>query len=83
MRWRVANAHGGKVVERKSFQVPNIGCDGCVRTIQNEVSQISGVKVVEGVVASKTVTVEWDIPATWQQIEQTLKEIDYAPEPTA
>ncbi|MBL8156689.1 MAG: heavy-metal-associated domain-containing protein [Anaerolineae bacterium] len=66
-------------MERKSFQVPNIGCDGCVRTIKTEVSQISGVKMVEGVVTSKTVTVEWDQPATWQQIEQTLKEIDYAP----
>lgn len=66
-------------MERKTFQVPNIGCDGCVRTIKNEVSQISGVTVVDGKVDSKMVTVEWDAPATWQQIESTLKEIDYAP----
>lgn len=66
-------------MERKTFQVPNIGCDGCVRTIKSEVGQISGVKMVDGVVDSKTVTVEWDTPATWQQIESTLKEIDYAP----
>ncbi|MBZ0282190.1 MAG: cation transporter, partial [Anaerolineae bacterium] len=31
-------------MESKTFQVPNIGCDGCVRTIKTEVSQISGVK---------------------------------------
>ena len=68
-------------MERKTFQVPSIGCDGCVRTIKNEVSQISGVKQVDGVVDTKTVTVEWDTPATWQQIESTLKEIDYAPAP--
>ena len=68
-------------MERKTFQVPNIGCDGCVRTIKNEVSQITGVKTVDGVVDTKTVTVEWDTPATWQQIESTLKEIDYAPAP--
>ena len=67
-------------MERKTFQVPNIGCDGCVRTIQNEVSQIAGVKTVNGVVDTKTVTVEWDTPATWQQIAKTLTEIDYAPE---
>lgn len=66
-------------MERKTFQVPNIGCDGCVRTIKNEVSQISGVKQVDGVVNTKTVTVEWDTPATWDQIESTLKEIDYPP----
>ena len=67
-------------MERKTFQVPSIGCDGCVRTIQNEVSQIAGVKTVNGVVDTKTVTVEWDNPATWQQIVKTLTEIDYAPE---
>jgi copper chaperone CopZ len=66
-------------MERKTFQVPNIGCDGCVRTIKNEVGQITGVKTVEGVVDTKTVTVEWDPPANWSQIEQALKEIDYAP----
>ncbi len=66
-------------MERKTFQVPNIGCDGCVNTIKNEVSQITGVKQVDGVVDSKTVTVEWDTPATWQQIESTLKEIEYPP----
>jgi copper chaperone CopZ len=66
-------------MESRTVQVPNIGCDGCVRTIKNEVSQISGVKIVDGKVDGKTVTVEWDAPATWQQIESTLKEIDYAP----
>ena len=66
-------------MERKTFQVPNIGCDGCVRTIKNEVGLISGVKQVDGVVATKTVTVEWETPATWQQIEETLKEIEYPP----
>ena len=68
-------------MEHKTFQVPNIGCDGCVRTIKNEVGQISGVKMVDGMVDSKTVTVEWDTPATWQQIESALTEIEYAPAP--
>ncbi|MBL8120989.1 MAG: heavy-metal-associated domain-containing protein, partial [Anaerolineae bacterium] len=30
-------------MERKTFQVPNIGCNGCVNTIKSEVSQINGV----------------------------------------
>jgi copper chaperone CopZ len=67
------------VMQKKTFQVPNIGCDNCVKTIRNEVGSLTGVKNVEGVVATKTVTVEWDNPATWDKIVETLKEIDYAP----
>lgn len=66
-------------MDRKTFEVPNIGCDGCVRTIKNELSSIAGVKQVEGEVATRIVTVEWDDPANWQQIVTALKEIDYAP----
>ena len=68
-------------MERKTFQVPNIGCDGCVRTIKTEVSQINGVKQVDADVKTKVVTVEWDTPASWQGIESKLVEIDYAPAP--
>lgn len=67
-------------MDRKTFRVPNIGCDGCVRTIKNELSELPGVKSVEAATNTKTVTVEWEQPATWQQIENTLKEINYAPE---
>ncbi len=66
-------------MQSKTFQVPNIGCDGCVRTIQNELSELAGVARVEGAAATKTVTVEWDAPANWEQIVKTLKEIDYPP----
>ncbi len=66
-------------MERKTFQVPNIGCDGCVRTIKNELSEIPGVNMVDGVVDTKTVTVEWDNPATWEKITETLTEIEYPP----
>lgn len=68
-------------MESKTFRVPNIGCDGCVRTIKNELSEISGVKRVDGAVDTQMVTVEWESPATWQEIVNTLKEIEYAPEP--
>jgi copper chaperone CopZ len=66
-------------MEKKTFQVPNIGCDGCVKSIKNEVSEIQGVTFVSGDVATKTVTLQWDTPATWQKIEEALTEIDYAP----
>ncbi len=66
-------------METKTFQVPNIGCDNCVRTISNEVTAIKGVKQVQGDVDTKTVTVAWERPATWDEISSKLAEIDYAP----
>ncbi|MEQ8671962.1 MAG: heavy-metal-associated domain-containing protein [Aggregatilineales bacterium] len=65
-------------MESKTFSVPNIGCDGCVRTVQNEVSEVSGVKTVVANL-DKQVVVEWDTPATWDAIKAKLVEIDYAP----
>lgn len=67
-------------METMSFKVPNIGCDGCVRTIKSELSEIAGVQQVNADVTTKTVTVQWDTPATWQKIVSTLREVDYAPE---
>ena len=67
-------------MQTKTFKVPNVGCDGCVNTIKTEVSELSGVKSVVGEVDSKMITVEWDAPANWDQINATLVEIDYAPE---
>ena len=63
----------------KTFQVPNIGCNGCVNTIKSELSEMAGVKAVYGVVESKTITVEWDDPANWEAIVEKLVEIEYAP----
>lgn len=68
-------------MDKKTFLVPNIGCDGCVRAIKNEVGQLVGVKQVDANVSDKMVTVEWDTPATWTQIVKALEEIDYAPAP--
>ncbi len=66
-------------MEHRTFTVPNIGCDNCVRTIVNELSQKQGVLKVEGDVASKRVSVDWELPMTWGAIVETLDEIDYAP----
>ena len=67
-------------MESKTFQVPNIGCDGCVNAIKGELGDLEGIKTVDGAVDSKMVTVEYDEPASWDKIVSALKEIDYAPE---
>lgn len=66
-------------MEQKTFTVPNIGCNGCVKTIENEVSALAGVTRVKGDVATKVVTVEWNTPASWETIQAKLEEIEYAP----
>ncbi len=63
----------------KTFEVPNIGCNGCVQAIKGELSDLEGVVRVDGEVESRMVTVEFDDPASWEKIATTLESIDYAP----
>jgi len=64
----------------KTFIVPTIHCNHCMHTIKMELNDLPGVKKVDADAVSKEVTVEWDSPATWEQIERTLVEINYPPE---
>ena len=66
-------------MENKTFQVPAIGCNGCVRTIENELGDLAGVASVKASVDTRMVTVSWDSPASWDQIKATLVEIEYPP----
>ena len=61
----------------KTVSVPNIGCDGCVRTIQNEIKEVAGVVDVKADVKTKRVAVAWDDKTDWQTIASKLAEIDY------
>lgn len=66
-------------MQTKTVRVPNIGCAGCVRTIQNEVAEVAGVTSVKADVNSKLVTVNWDDKTSWSEIEAKLVEIEYPP----
>ncbi len=67
-------------MESKTFTVPNISCGHCTHTIEMEVADINGVSSVKAEQDSKQVTVEWDSPATWAEIQALLQEINYPPE---
>jgi len=54
-----------------------MSCGHCVLTIKNELSELEGVKKVEGDPPNKRLTVEWESPVTLDQIKATLKEINY------
>ena len=45
--------------------------------IKNELTELEGINRVDGNIDNKTVTVEWDVPATKEKIMETLKEINY------
>jgi copper chaperone CopZ len=63
----------------KTVPVENIHCNHCVMAIRREVSVIAGVQSVQVDPESKTVTVKWDAPATWDQVVGMLREIGYPP----
>jgi copper chaperone CopZ len=48
-----------------------------VATIQNELNEIDGVTQANGDPQTKSVTVEWQPPATASEIEAQLAEIGY------
>jgi DNA-binding FrmR family transcriptional regulator/copper chaperone CopZ len=60
-------------MNNKSFTVPNISCGHCVHTIETEVGEIAGVVHVKASQETKQVTVEWENPASWAQIQATLQ----------
>ena len=64
----------------KTFTIPNISCGHCVHTIEIEVGEIAGVTHVKAAQETKQVTIEWESPASWEQIQATLQEINYPPE---
>ena len=64
-------------MESTTFSIPNISCGHCLASIKNELSELDGVKTVEGNPEDKQVAVEWESPATLDKIKETLKEINY------
>ena len=61
----------------KTFSIPNISCDHCVRTIKRELSDLEGVTRVEADAETKTATVAWEAPADEGEIRSLLAEINY------
>lgn len=64
-------------MEKETFNIPNISCGHCTSAIENELGELDGVSSVKGNIENKSVTVEWDTPASHQKIIETLKEINY------
>ena len=64
-------------MEKHTFHIPNISCGHCTKAIENELKDLEGVSKIESSITDKTVTVQWQAPATLGKIKDTLKEINY------
>jgi copper chaperone len=64
-------------MEKETLNVPNISCGHCVASIESELSEVEGVTSVKADAATKTVTVQWEAPASIDGIRATLSEINY------
>jgi len=67
-------------MEKVTYQIPAIHCGHCTHTIKMELEELDGVKNVVADLASKQVEVEFEDPATVEEIIGTLREINYPPE---
>ena len=64
-------------MEKQTFNIPNISCGHCTMAIENELKEMSGITEVVSNIAEKSVSVQWQAPATLDKIIATLKEINY------
>ena len=62
---------------KETLSIPNISCGHCVMAIKNELNKIEGVIAVGGNPANKSITVEWESPATRDKITEALKGIHF------
>ena len=62
---------------KETLTIPKISCGHCGNAIKNELSEMEGVKSVEGSPEAKTVDVDFEDPASLARIKETLVEINY------
>ena len=62
---------------KETLTIPNISCGHCVSAIESELGDLEGVTSVKADAVAKTVTVQWDAPASMERIRATLTEINY------
>lgn len=61
------------------YSVPNISCNHCVLRIQKALQTLDGVQKADVDLATKTVTIAFDPPASETLLKETLAEIGYPP----
>ena len=57
-------------MQTKTVTIPNISCGHCIKTIENEVSELDGVVSITGEETTKQITISWQAPQTWEGISR-------------
>lgn len=60
-----------------TYNIPNISCKHCVKTIEFEINEVPGVEEVRANVETKTAEIMYNEPATEEQIIRALAVINY------
>jgi copper chaperone len=60
-----------------TYSIPNIHCGHCVHTIQSELIDLPGVKSVKADQTLRNATIEFEPPASEEQIKSLLESIEY------
>lgn len=66
-------------MENRTWHIPAISCEGCVRAIRGELGELEGVRVLAADADTRNITVAWQPPASEAAIIALLTEIEYAP----
>ena len=64
-------------METKTYSIPNINCNHCVKTINTAIQALDGVDYAEADLATKSLTVDFDSPASDELIRETLASVNY------
>jgi len=62
---------------KKTYNIPSISCNHCIRTIEFEIKEVPGVEKVKADAELKTTEITFTDPATEEQIIKALAEINY------
>lgn len=64
-------------MNKRIVRIPNIRGHYCILTLREELTKLEGVKDVRVDITTKQARIMWNEPASWEQIEAKLNEIDY------
>jgi hypothetical protein len=67
-------------MKSKSFHLYLVKDGNEVHGVEHALSQLDGVKYVHGDHKTKMFAIQWTEPATWDDIEKTMNEMDYTVE---
>lgn len=60
-----------------TYAVPAISCAHCTHTIENELSELQGIRSVKADLNTKKVSITFEAPADEAKIKTLLAEIEY------